>query len=323
MSWLRLAVLAGGLALGTVPPLGAQVSEHAPPRMPNPDFPTAPRAPARVLRALIVDGINNHDWERGTQILKEILVASGRFTVDVSTSPPAGAAADAWTAWRPAFSGYDVVIDNWNGGHKEDGVRWPPEVEKAFEAYVRGGGGLVNVHAANNAFLRWPAFNEMIGLGWRPPEFGPSLVVDAQGRVQQIPAGEGRPPGHGQEHDFQITTFDRRHPITKGLPAKWMHPLEQLTHGQHGPAKSVRVLTCAWSKDTQQNEVLDWVVPYGRGRVYTTMLGHLWRDGAETAVRCAGFQTLLARGAEWAATGKVTLRVPKDFPTAEKISVRE
>jgi uncharacterized protein len=196
-------------------------------------------------------------------------------------------------------------------------------VERALEAYVRGGGGLVNVHAANNAFLHWPAFNEMIGLGWRPPEFGPSLVVDARGNVQVIPAGQGRPPGHGKEHDFRITTLDRGHPITKGFPAQWQHPLEQLTHGQHGPAKDVRVLTYAFSKDTGENEVLDWVVPYGRGRVYTTMLGHLWRDGADTAMRCAGFQTLLVRGAEWAATGKVTQGVPKDFPTADAVSVRQ
>jgi hypothetical protein len=313
-----VVLLAVGLAAWPVSEARAQRSPHGAPTLPDDRFPQAKRPGARVLRALIIDGINNHDWERGTRLLKEILLASGRFTVDVSTTPPAGSPAAEWQAWRPDFSRYDVVVNNWNGGHKDDGVRWPPEVERAFVGYVRGGGGLVNVHAANNAFLHWPEFNEMIGLGWRPPDFGPSLVVDAHGKVQVIPAGQGRPPGHGKEHDFQITTLDRRHPITKGLPEVWRHPQEQLTHGQHGPAKDVRVLTYAFSKDTGENEVLDWVVPYGRGRVYTTMLGHLWRDGADTAVRCVGFQTLLARGAEWAATGKVTLRVPKDFPTAEK-----
>jgi uncharacterized protein len=319
---LALALLASCLVIGEATEVAAQLSPHGAPTLPDERFPTAPPRADRVLRALIVDGINNHDWERGTRILKEILQASGRFTVDVSTTPRAGAPASDWQAWRPDFSRYDVVVNNWNGGHKNDGVRWPPEVESAFVAYVRGGGGLVNVHAANNAFLHWPEFNEMIGLGWREPEFGPSLVVDAQGNVRTIPVGQGRHPGHGKEHDFQITTLDRRHPITRGLPERWQHPHEQLTHGQHGPAKDLRVLTYAFSKDTGENEVLDWVLPYGRGRVYTTMLGHLWRDGADTAVRCVGFQTLVARGAEWAATGKVTQRVPKDFPPPNQVRLR-
>ena len=47
-------------------------------------------APGPKLSALIVDGMNNHDWERATRILESILTKSGRFTVDVATSPPAG-----------------------------------------------------------------------------------------------------------------------------------------------------------------------------------------------------------------------------------------
>ena len=45
--------------------------------------------PQPKLSVLIVDGMNNHDWERATRILKAILLDSGRFKVDVSTSPPA------------------------------------------------------------------------------------------------------------------------------------------------------------------------------------------------------------------------------------------
>ena len=39
-------------------------------------------------------------------------------------------------------------------------------------------------------------------------------------------------------------------------------------------------------------------------------------------MQCAGFQTLLLRGAEWCATGKVKQKVPNDFPTADKVSLR-
>jgi uncharacterized protein len=31
----------------------------------------------------------------------------------------------------------------------------------------------------------------------------------------------------------------------------------------------------------------------------------------------------LQRGTEWAATGKVTQKVPTDFPTVDKVSLRE
>lgn len=283
---------------------------------------TQPRA---KISCLIVDGMNNHDWPRATRILKSILETSGRFTVDVATSPPSTRPAhdDAWKAWRPAFERYDVVVSNFNGGHVPGtAVHWPPDVRDALEAYVRDGGGLVIYHAANNAFPDWRAYHDMVGLAWRPPDFGPSIVIDAKGRPVTIPQGQGRKPGHGPEHDFLVTTLAADHPITRGLPRTWMHPHDQLTHGQHGPAKHMTVLTYAWSKDSRENEPMDWVVPFGKGRVYTTVLGHLWKDGPDTAMRCAGFQTLLQRGAEWAATGAVTGPVPADFPTADAPRLR-
>lgn len=278
--------------------------------------------PAPPIPLLIVDGMNNHDWPRATAILKAALLESGRFTVEVSTSPAAAAPKEAWDKWRPDFSKYPVVVSNFNGGHTAKGIRWPREVEKALEDYVRRGGGLLVYHSANNAFLEWPAWNDMIGLGWRGKDFGPSLIVGHDEKVVQVPKGQGRDPGHGPEHDFLVTVLDAEHPITRGLPKNWMHPHEQLTHGQHGPARDVHVLTYAWSKDAKENEPMDWVVPYGQGRVYTTMLGHLWKDGPDTAARCAGFQTMLIRGAEWAATGQATYPVPRDFPTATEIRLR-
>jgi hypothetical protein len=280
-------------------------------------------APAKKISVLIVDGMNNHDWQRGTRLMKAILENSGLFSVDVSTSPTNGAPEEKWGQWRPAFSNYSVVVNNFNSGYKTNSLRWPRAVEKSFEDYVSGGGGLVNVHAANNSFPLWPAFNEMIGLGWRDKNFGPSLIVGAHGKVIPVPAGQGNAAGHGPAHDFQITVLDREHPITKGMPEKWMHPLEQLTHGQRGPATNLHVLDYAWAADTQENELMDWVSTYGQGRVYTTMLGHLWKNGPDTTLRCVGFQTLLIRGTEWAATGKVTYPVPENFPTATEIREQE
>jgi len=278
---------------------------------------------AEPVRVLIVDGANNHDWRAMTEALQAILRANGDFLVDVSTSPPPGASADAWKRWRPAFADYDVVVNNFNGGHLEDGLRWPRAVERALEEYVRGGGGLANIHAANNSFLEWPAYNEMIGLGWRDPAFGESIVVDESGKIKRIPAGEGRKPGHGPSHDFQVTVLAEEHPIYRGVPKHWLHPFEQLTHGQHGPAKNLTVLSYAWSKDTGENHPMDWVIPFGEGRVYTTMLGHTstGQVSSNRNLRCVGFQIVVARAVEWAATGAGTIPVPSDFPGPTEASL--
>src|SRR5664279_1513742 len=97
------------------------------------------RAQPRKLSALVIDGINNHDWKAGTQVIRSVLESTGRFTVDVSTSPAKGAPAADWEAWRPRFQGHNVVVSNFNGGHLADGVRWPRPVEQEFETYVRRG----------------------------------------------------------------------------------------------------------------------------------------------------------------------------------------
>jgi type 1 glutamine amidotransferase len=271
-------------------------------------------ADAQKIRVLIVDGINNHDWQAGTRLMRDILTARDRFTVDVSTTPPRDAPPDAWNSWRPQFSRYDVVINNFNGGHLENGIAWPAEVERSLEAYVRNGGGLVIFHAANNAFLHWAAYNDMIGLGWRDKTFGKGIAIGDDGQPVIIPRGEGVGPGHPPRLDFEIHLTAARHPITDGLPAVWLQPSEQLTHGQHGPAEGLTFLTYADSPVTKRNEPMDWVRDYGKGRVYTTMLGHTWKNEPNPNFDSPVFQTLFTRGVEWAATGRVTIPVPADLP---------
>lgn len=274
-------------------------------------------------RVLIVDGINNHDWKTATHDIKEILVQAGEFSVDVSTTPSRGALPTAWNAWRPDFSRYDVIVNNFNGGDREDGIQWPEGVQADMEKYVLRGGGLVVYHAANNAFLSWKAYNDMIGLGWRSKSFGRGLRVSDDDSVVVIPEGEGMDPGHPPRMDFQIHVRDTGHPITRGMPKVWMHPSEQLTHGQHGPAGGLTILTYAHSPVSHQNEPMDWVRSYGKGRVYTSMLGHTWEGEPNPNLDCVGFQTLVSRGVQWAATGIVTIPIPSNFPGLEEISLHK
>src|SRR5689334_16178428 len=83
--------------------------------------------PAEKLKALIVDGQNNHDWKHTTPILKAALESSGLFAVDVATSPAGGQKMDDF---KPDFASYAVVVSNYNG------AMWPETTRKAFEEYV-------------------------------------------------------------------------------------------------------------------------------------------------------------------------------------------
>jgi type 1 glutamine amidotransferase len=53
---------------------------------------------------------------------------------------------------------------------------------------------------------------------------------------------------------------------------------------------------------------------YGKGRVFHTPMGH-----ADYSMKCVGFQSVMLRGTEWAATGKVTLPIPSNFPGPEAV----
>src|SRR5262249_23218257 len=146
----------------------------------------------------VIDGQNNHNWQAMTPPMKADLEATGRFAVDVVTTPPKGAPTAAWESFRPAFSKYDAVLSNYNG------EPWPEGVQRALVRFVADGGGLVVVHAANNAFEQWPEWNKMIGLGWRKNTFGDRLTVDDEGKVVRTPKGQGPNAGHGPQHEFKV-----------------------------------------------------------------------------------------------------------------------
>jgi type 1 glutamine amidotransferase len=271
------------------------------------------------IKVLLVDGQNNHNWQVTSPFMKRVLEESGRFTVDVATTPPRPKSAgeqeayrEAMARFRPDFSKYDVVLSNYNGDP------WPAETQKALEEYVRGGKGLVIVHAANNAFPGWGEYNQMIGMGWRDNKFGPRLITDADGKLVRVEKGQGPGSSHGPQHAFAIVVRNAEHPVTQGMPREWMHAQDELYHGMRGPAENITMLATAFSDKakggTGDHEPMIWTVSYGKGRVFHTPMGH-----DLNGMRCVGFVTTLLRGTEWAATNKVTIPIPENFPTAQEV----
>lgn len=267
------------------------------------------------IRVLIISGYNSyeHDWTGVDETLRRLLQDSGRFDVRVIEDFDHGNLA--------TLKDFDVVILNYSSRWVYDDPtehRWSPEAEKALFDYVREGGGLVAYHSSFTFGYNWPEYRRLVGAVMAPTESRRS------------------PPG-----GFPVHIVDRNDPITRGVREYiWTYNDDMYTNMSFAPDAKIHVLATAHDSSASYASALAgpkypvaaytpeklkamkgmdadhpqvWTSEYGRGRVFSMTLGH-----DEVALSFAGLQTLLLRGTEWAATGKVTLPVledAKDFPT--------
>ena len=251
------------------------------------------------IKLLIFSGANNHSWKTTTPVLQKMYEDSGRFTVTVTEDVPHLTAAD--------FAKYDALVCNYTSYPNVLGHRWPAETEKAFLDYIAAGHGFVLFHAASTAWMDWPEFGDLIGLTWQKDAAGKNIS------------------GHGAHHSFVVAITDKEHPVTQGMK-DFQHVSDELYHRQllH---KNAHVLATAFSDKAKggsnTNEAMVVVTDFGKGRSFNCALGH-----DPKPMGGAGFQALMLRGTEWAATGKVTIPVPTNWiapgtPEAEALKVVE
>ncbi len=235
------------------------------------------------LRVLVFSGLNNHDWKSTTPPLVDMLKRCPRFgMVDVTESP---GQCDAAT-----FDNYDVIVSNWTP-YPRTAREWPEATEKAFLDFVQNGGGFLVIHAAACTFQEWPEFQKVIGLTWEKDK-----------------------TSHTAYSTFKVGIKDAKHPIVQGLGD--FYTTDELYQNMvcmtDNPFDVVFDAYSAKSVNgTEKNEPMLITMSYGKGRAVNLMLGH-----DAPAMRNVGFQTLLLRGTEWAATGRVTIPAPKDWPSS-------
>lgn len=294
----------------------------------------------KQLKVMLLTGRSSkyHNWQGTSSAIQRHLNEAGIFKVDTVTTTPSG---QNLGNFAPNWKKYETIVLDY------EGEEWPEATKQSFVEYVKSGGGLVVVHAANNAFPYWPEFNEMIGLGgWggaalhEPPLYpndpskhpsrnqawGPRVYWS---NCQLIHDHSDGAATHPPRHNFLMTVRAPDHPITKGLPEMWLQENDELYTNLRGPAQNMTVLATgfanpSYKRSSPHNEPVLFTVNYGKGRVFHTTLGHIGAKQDDTApsVNNVSFITTLQRGTEWTATGNVTLPVPDDFPHAYQTSLR-
>jgi uncharacterized protein len=247
---------------------------------------TGSAADREPIKVLIITGDHGHNWKETTPFLKGVLTKAG-MKVDVTETP-------ARDLTRENLGKYDVLLLNYKDTKKGGpDTHWSDENKSAFADAVNSGKGLLVYHHASSAFVSGSEFDR---------EF------------ERIIAGGWRKQGnHGKRHVFTVTMRNADHPITKGLPASFVHSDDELYQNSVMLPGSV-VLATAFSdasldrKNSGKDEPILWVSSYGKGRVCENVLGH---DVA--AMQSLGFQVLLIRGVEWCATGAAHFPVPAEL----------
>jgi type 1 glutamine amidotransferase len=220
----------------------------------------APQAAPPRIRVLSVTGIdsNAHPWKERSAAVTEALQADPRFALRVVEDPA--------FVCRPEAREFDVLVL-----HLRDAkpIARAAEICERLTQLVGDGKGLVLIHGATGAFPTRLDYRDLAGRTWGPKY------------------------GHDPRGPFTVKIVAPGHPLVQGLTD--FQADDELYFGLAGD-RPIEVLATAQSKKTGKAEPVAFVFPYGRGRVFSTVLGH-----DAKAIRVSGTSELLRRACAWAA----------------------
>lgn len=149
------------------------------------------------------------------------------------------------------------------------------QAKKNLVDFVKGGKGFFVQHLASASFPKWEEFGKLCGRYW------------VMGKS-----------GHGPRSVFESKIVDKDHPITKGLNN---FKTDDELYAKLLGKEPIHVLVEAYSDWSKKTEPLVFWQEYGKGRMVQNAYGH---DGK--ALATPEVKTIIIRGVEFAATGKVT-----------------
>jgi type 1 glutamine amidotransferase len=217
----------------------------------------AERPSAKKLRVIYWTGGVAHDYKA---IEKVLLPAIGKLThADITSYDNAGFLS------APDVHSVDVILMN-QCYEKPDGVLTDQQAKTLLDL-VKGGVGVVAVHASYYSFVKWDEYHEL---------FGARFTVHGKATAA-----------------VTVRTVDKKHPIMRDMPPSFEITTELY---QSTPlAKGCHVLAMASEKGSDKEFPSVWTRMYGKGRVVTILPGH-WPD----SYGVKDFQKLIARSVLWA-----------------------
>ena len=239
-------------------------------------------APAGDLRprALVFSrtaGFRHQSIPDGVQAITELLAAAG-WAVD-ATEDPTRFTDDNLRRYRC------VVFLSTTGNVLDDAQ------QRAFEAYVRTGGGYAGVHAAADTEYEWPWYGRMVGAWFK---------------------------GHPDIQQADVKVEDRTHRSTAMLPETWKRTDEWYAF-RANPRSDVHVLAsldeksyrcAAPSTNMGGDHPIAWYHDFDGGRAWYTALGHTKESYAEPLFREHLREGILWAGGEKAAPAPAPAATP-------------
>ncbi|MCX7886946.1 MAG: ThuA domain-containing protein [Verrucomicrobiae bacterium] len=197
-------------------------------------------AHAAKINVLLITGddVKAHNWRETSAATKQILEASGRFTVTLAEQ--AKVFDDA-----AGLKKYDVIyLHMYNAT--------TPTASDAGKQnlleFVKNGKGFVVAHLASASFREWDEFKNLCGRCW---------VMKTS--------------GHGPRGPFRARIADRNHPITQGLDD---FDQDDELYAKLQGSTPIHVLVNAYSDWSKATEPLVFILNYGKGRVFHHTFGH-------------------------------------------------
>jgi type 1 glutamine amidotransferase len=170
-----------------------------------------------------------------------------------------------------ALKAYDVIVFTIFSRRVQ---MLPENAQENLLNFVRGGKGFFVQHLASASFPKWEEFGKLCGRKW---------VMGTS--------------GHSPRSVFKAKVVNKQHPITAGLDD---FEIDDELYSKLQGTGEINVLVEGDSDFSKKAEPLVFTLNYGKGRVVHNAFGH-----DRKALMTPNVQKIIARGVEWAATGKV------------------